>query len=66
MALIIPRLERLDRPEMWPTALESDRESSELADLAVDDDEVLSELTEEKSDTPLDLSERFLLLPIRC
>lgn len=59
----MPMLDRLDRPEMCPTALDRDRESSELADLAAEEeeDEELSELTEENKDTPLDLSDKFLL-----
>ena len=57
-------LDRLDLPEMRPTAL--DRESdSELADrLALEMAELPSELPDEKSDTPLDRSEKLLPLAL--
>lgn len=58
-------LERLDRPEMRPTALDNDSDSELTDRFALEMAEEPSEpLPDEKSDTPLDLSDR-LLLPLR-
>ena len=58
-------LERLERPEMRPTALDSESDS-ELTDrlaleMAEEPSELLLLLPEETSETPLDRSDRLLL-----
>ena len=59
-------LERLERPEMRPTALDSESDSELTDRLALEMAEEPSELLlpEEKSETPLDRSDRLLLPPL--
>lgn len=57
-------LERLDRPEMRPTALDSDSDSELTDRLVLEMADEPSELPEENSDTPLDRSDWLLL--VRC